>query len=521
MALDHDIAIKAEAEARILQQYEANTGILAMVDASAANYQLLENSLWTLQTMRALATAEGVQLDGIGQIVDLARNGLSDADYFTWLTAKILALSSDGSADRLLDIGALIAAGTWVLGEYFPASFLMTAPAPMANAALVASILSSARSAGVNGQMLYSLVDDADTFTFSDDDTEQASTAQGWSDDPGPDWESTGVGMTGGVPTCCAYLNGLWLIGGTNGKLSTSPDGRTWTARTTGLTGTIRGVAYGAGVWVIGGGQKLAYSANGASWTVIDPGGSLADDIYALIFANGVFALGADEGAVAWSTDGIHWTFGDYNAGDRIYSIAFGSGLFVFVGKYGEIRTIAGHGGTWGVFGSGSDLHSVAHGTPGFVAVGDSNGLWFSANGTSWASVDLSAFVTDVGDIHQVIWDPTLALFIAVQSVGYTLYSADGVIWYPGTEFDLGKDLYAVASDASGLRLSANFTAGATLMASSTDGINWDGAANPFTADVKVLAAGAGEFVAADTAGNFGISGGALSGGLWADVEQL
>ena len=148
MALEHDIAIKAETESRILQQDKANVGILAMVDASAANYQLLEDSLWTLQMLRALATASGVQLDGIGQIVDFARGGLSDADYLPWLTARIMALSSDGSADRLLDIGALIAAGMWVFGEYFPASFLMTAPAPMANAALVAAILSTARDGG-------------------------------------------------------------------------------------------------------------------------------------------------------------------------------------------------------------------------------------------------------------------------------------------------------------------------------------------------------------------------------------
>ena len=179
-----------------------------MVDASAANYQLLEDSLWTLQTLRALATASGVQLDGIGQIVDLARNGLIDADYFTWLTAKILALSSDGSADRLLDIGALIAAGAWVFGEYFPASFLLTAPALMANAALVAEILSTARAGGVNGQMLYSLTDDADTFTFSGDDTEQASVAQGWSDETGVPNGDFGE-WSGGLPSS-------WTVVGTS-----------------------------------------------------------------------------------------------------------------------------------------------------------------------------------------------------------------------------------------------------------------------------------------------------------------
>src|SRR5690606_14309583 len=57
----------------------------------------------------------------------------------------------------------------------------------------------------------------------------------------------------------------LWVAAGTQGKLATSPDGVTWTLRTSGFgTSTINAVAYGNGLWVaVGSSGKLATSPDG------------------------------------------------------------------------------------------------------------------------------------------------------------------------------------------------------------------------------------------------------------------
>ena len=172
MTLALDSSQATEAASRILQQDKANVGIQAMVAACGGNYQLLENSLWTLQTLRALANASGVQLDNIGTIVNLSRNGLADAQYQLWLQAQIMALSSGGQADTLLKIGALMLAGAWSIVEFPPAAFVITAPPPFALAVTGAAILSTARAGGVNGQMIYSLNPAATTFTFAPGDAE-------------------------------------------------------------------------------------------------------------------------------------------------------------------------------------------------------------------------------------------------------------------------------------------------------------------------------------------------------------
>jgi len=512
---------------RLISQYSAKTRIRAYLASFLSQVQDVEDALLqVLSIIQDLGSQVGAQLDLIGRLVGQKRNGLSDADYLSWIRAKILVNRSAGRPDDVLRVLALTVPNVRTNLEFFPAAYLIKlAGALTIDPVPLAALLGQVRGVGINGQMLYSLADDTDTFTFADADVEQASTAQGWSDDPGPDWEATGT-MTGGLPTCCYYGGpGLWLIGGTNGRLSTSPDGRTWTARTiTGIAGhTVNAIFWSSqfGEFVLGA-DDVYTSPDGAVWTKRT---SLSGVTVNAFFEELYNYCVCSDGNILQSTDGATWPILFGSAGNIQRFAQWAGSKIVGVGLSGHIVTSADGGNSWQTpySSTSDDLLSVAtDDATCFIAVGANNRLLRSVDMIAWTPIDLSSVIFDAGDINQVIWDDALELFVAVQSVGYTLYSSDGTTWYPGSEFDLGKNLYAVAADAAGLRIAGNFS-GTSFMAESTDGVNWNGQTAPFTADVKTLAAGSGAFIAADTNGNFGISDDADGGpgGLWADVEQL
>ncbi|MCQ6468391.1 hypothetical protein NPN14_24490, partial [Vibrio parahaemolyticus] len=64
-----------------------------------------------------------------------------------------------------------------------------------------------------------------------------------------------------------AYGNNLWIAGGSN-AIRTSPDGITWTTRTSNFPSLILSVAYGNNLWIAGGYTgALRTSTDGVTWT--------------------------------------------------------------------------------------------------------------------------------------------------------------------------------------------------------------------------------------------------------------
>lgn len=107
----------------------------------------------------------------------------------------------------------------------------------------------------------------------------------------------------------------LYVAYGGSGELYTSPDGITWTSRTSGFgTQSIYQVAYGNGLWVaVGTNGVITTSTDGVTWTARTSNMS-TNAMYDVIYANSIWvAVGngggaTNTGGITYSTDGVTWT---------------------------------------------------------------------------------------------------------------------------------------------------------------------------------------------------------------------
>ena len=121
----------ADALNRLLEQYKGRPGIAGLYSSIVEQIQLLENSIFALDAGRQLwngtdTPAIGAQLDTIGLIVGISRNGLSDAEYLLFIFGKIASNFSDTTVPTILNvIGYLFQAPTVLIQEVYPAGILV------------------------------------------------------------------------------------------------------------------------------------------------------------------------------------------------------------------------------------------------------------------------------------------------------------------------------------------------------------------------------------------------------------
>lgn len=144
-----------------------------LITALANPAQALETAFQQLLTLRSLLVATGQQLDDIGKIVGLFRNGLDDTTYRIYLLAQIATNRSHGKRSDLITIAKQILTGTDAVvnvdsqGAAAVVVRILTYATPPAIALVLFQFLSAAVAGGVRLILEYQTDVDAKMFTLA------------------------------------------------------------------------------------------------------------------------------------------------------------------------------------------------------------------------------------------------------------------------------------------------------------------------------------------------------------------
>jgi len=139
----------SEALARLIDQFRGQPIIGAFVAAWARQSQAVEATSFGLLEETWLATAIGVQLDGLGEIVGVERGGLSDTDYRLRIRAQVKRNVSSGTIDELLELCTDLGATSVVLTETPPAKIALDSQSIVVSGLQIGRLAASAKPAGV------------------------------------------------------------------------------------------------------------------------------------------------------------------------------------------------------------------------------------------------------------------------------------------------------------------------------------------------------------------------------------
>jgi len=197
-------------------------------------------------------------------------------------------------------------------------------------------------------------------------------TAASWGT-PGVNWTNTLAGSGNQINQIAYNGTNLWVAVGNSGVLYTSPDGTTWTSRTSNFGGSnnIQDVAFGNGLWVaVGTNGTIITSSDGTTWTARTSNMS-TNTIYAVTYANSLWvAVGAgggttNTGGIIYSSDGTTWTRKSQSLtiGPVYYSVVYNGTNWIVGASFTTNNYLyaSAPSGTWtvGSTGSGNGIGAV------------------------------------------------------------------------------------------------------------------------------------------------------------------
>jgi hypothetical protein len=183
-----------------------------------------------------------------------------------------------------------------------------------------------------------------------------------------------------------AYGNGQFVAAGRSGTVLTSPDGTTWTERTSGTTDSLLGVIYGNGKFVaVGSYGAVLTSSDGVNWIV--QSSATTYHLNEIAYGGGIYTAVGNGGTILTSPDGLTWTARKAGTTVDLYGVTYGNGTFVVVGLHGIIIT-SSDGINWIVRSCGisatDNLTGITSGNGVSVAVGQWGTIATSSDGADW-----------------------------------------------------------------------------------------------------------------------------------------
>ena len=300
---------------------------------------------------------------------------------------------------------------------------------------------------------------------------------------------------------------------GTLNSLATSTNGLTWTGLgKTVFTTQANKLFWNGSLWMAvgSGGNSIAYSSDGTSWTGVSAANSqLTTGVNGIAFGNNTWiAVGAGTNSISTSTDsGVTWTGrGTYFstagygvAGPATYDVstvaittyvAVGNGTnsiasstdgITWIARGKTVFTTIGYGVAYGQDGSGAGL---------WVAVGSgTNTIATSTDGINWTGRGL-VFTSEGRGVAYGQDGSGAGLWVAVGSGGNTIAtSTNGISWTGRGATVLNNNGYDIAY-ANGLWVAVGYSAAGNSIATSTNGTTWTGRGSTVISDGRGVAYG-------------------------------
>lgn len=281
----------------------------------------------------------------------------------------------------------------------------------------------------------------------------------------GSNWATVSSGSGGGSGTVNALMGVAWtgtqfVTVGAAGTIMTSPDGTTWTPRSSGTSQNLNAVIWtGTQLVAVGTGGTILTSPDGVTWAARTSGTALAllavtwtgSNLVAVGVAQttlsspdgvtwtplGTLGYGNDFSCIAWSgtvfvaclgittsPDAITWTS---NSSQPPHGVVWTGTRFVVVTDAGLIYVLSAQGTDWNFpySGSSTTLRAVAWSGSYFAAVGDSGKVSIAPDTPAYLTTNGSAWTTLNSGTNQhlrgVAWSG--ARFVAVGDAGTILYT--------------------------------------------------------------------------------------------------
>ena len=229
------------------------------------------------------------------------------------------------------------------------------------------------------------------------------SNGHAWSSEDGQFWERRNVGIAyNGNVLATFYADGVWLIGGDNGLVSRSVDGKVWSNFYSTTTSNIQDFAFGANTYVyVTDGGVIATSETGQSWTKQDH-------------------------TIRWGVHGI----------DSILSVTYSEGLAKFVACTARgMILISDTGVGWDLIDPGLNGESIftvvateIGGSPRLVAGGDfTKRLLYSEDSINWVQAPKNYFGEGI-PIELTVTDKAVLVALSNGKVGFST-DAEAQVW--------------------------------------------------------------------------------------------
>lgn len=108
----------------LISAYQKKPNTIGLVKADLSNGTDIENAIFEIWTLYYLSTATGVQLDNIGTIIGIARDGKSDNDYRGAIQARAILNTGSGTPEAMIQACILLLSANYVHVQNYPNAVL-------------------------------------------------------------------------------------------------------------------------------------------------------------------------------------------------------------------------------------------------------------------------------------------------------------------------------------------------------------------------------------------------------------